>query len=1074
MNHPMLEAKLRLGLTDRLPVLAVSDGIETLLGFKADEFLLAKVSLKDRIHPHDSDIAAVLFSPEIASQPGQFNIRLRHADGRIRCIKATCAKAAAPGGEVILDLLLQDAKSLRQTQLGEPTMALFKAMMENTGDFIFFKDRNHVFTSANDPVVPTADPRQHWPDLVGLTDYDLLPEEYADYYYRLEKEVFAGKPVASEVQAAPSRDGKGGWLDNRKYPIRDGNGEIVGLFGIARDVTDRRRVEEALRESEASLRDAQMTAGLGAYVLDVQAGTWTSSDIMDRLFGIDKEYKRTVDGWMALIHPDDRAMVAACLAAAAHGPAELLYQEYRIVRPSDQTVRWIHSICRPEFDAQGRLLKRFGTVQDITESKLAQAALRESKELLQRFIEHAPAALAMFDREMRYMAASGRWLENVSLAGREIIGRRHDEVHRVPERWKEAHRRGLAGETVRAEEDRYERADGSARWLRWEVRPWRTGDGGFGGIIMFSEDITQQKQAEERLRLAASVFTHSREGIVITDLDGNILDVNDTFTRITGYARDEVLGRNPRLLSSGLHGREFYAEMWRTIKETGQWSGEIWNRHKSGEIYAEMLTINALFNENGDTSQYVALFSDISALKEHEQKLEHVAHYDILTGLPNRALLADRLHQAMAQSRRREESLAVAFLDLDGFKAVNDRNGHEVGDQLLTTLAARLKQALRNGDTLARLGGDEFVVVLQDMGDIDQRAHVLNRLLEAVGEPAILGDLVLQVTASLGVTFYPQARDVDADLLLRQADHAMYQAKLAGGNCFHVFDAGNDSIVRGHHEDVAMIRKALAAREFVLYFQPMVNMRTGMVVGAEALIRWQLPERGLMPPAAFLPIIEDDPLAVELGEWVIDSALTQMETWLQAGLDIPVSVNVSAMQLQQANFPDRLRALLAAHPSIEPSCLELEVVETSALQDMAQASQTIKACSEIGVTFALDDFGTGYSSLTYLKRLPSRILKIDQSFVRGILDDAEDLTIIEGVLLLALAFRRMVIAEGVESVEHGMTLLQMGCELAQGYCIARPMPAGDLPGWVSSWRPDLRWSTAYRERPAKSGANGNH
>jgi diguanylate cyclase (GGDEF)-like protein/PAS domain S-box-containing protein len=945
MERALLEANLRFGLTDQLPVLSVSDGIEALLGFKPDDFLSASISLKDRIHPHDSDIAAILFSPEIESQASAFNIRLRHADGRIRCIKATCEKETAPGGEVILDLLLQDAKSLQKTRVGDPAMALFKAMMENTGDFIFFKDRNHVFTAANEPVVPTADSGQRWPDLVGLTDYDLLPEEYADYYYRLEKEVFAGKPVASEVQAAPSRDGKGGWLDNRKYPIRDGNGEIVGLFGIARDVTERRRVE---------------------------------------------------------------------------------------------------------------------------------AALRESKELLQLFIEHAPAALAMFDHEMRYLAASRRWLENASITGREIIGLSHYEVHAVPERWKDAHRRGLAGETIRTKEDRFERANGSVQWLRWEVRPWRTGDGAIGGIIIFSEDITQRKQAEERLRVAASVFTHSREGILITDIDGNILDVNDTFTRITGYGREEVLGCNPRLLSSGLHGREFYAEMWRTIKETGQWSGEIWNRHKNGEIYAEMLTIDALFNEMGDTWQYVALFSDISVLKEHERKLEHVAHYDILTGLPNRALLADRLHQAMAQSRRRDQPLAVAFIDLDGFKAVNDLHGHEVGDQLLTALACRMKQALRNGDTLARLGGDEFVAVLLDMGEIDLRAHVLNRLLEAVREPTVLGDLVLQVSASLGVTFYPQARDVDADLLLRQADHAMYQAKLAGRNCFHVFDAGNDSIVRGHHEDIALIRKALAAREFVLYFQPMVNMRTGTVVGAEALIRWQLPERGLMPPAAFLPIIEDDPLAVDLGEWVIDSALTQMETWLEAGLDIPVSVNVSAIQLQQANFPDRLRALLAAHPNVKPSSLELEVLETSALQDMAQASQTIHACSEIGVSFALDDFGTGYSSLTYLKRLPSRILKIDQSFVRGILDDAEDLTIIEGVLLLALAFRRMVIAEGVESVEHGMTLLQMGCELAQGYCIARPMPAKDLPGWVASWRPDLRWTTAYRERPAKEGSNGKH
>ncbi|MFI3156736.1 MAG: EAL domain-containing protein [Methylococcaceae bacterium] len=440
------------------------------------------------------------------------------------------------------------------------------------------------------------------------------------------------------------------------------------------------------------------------------------------------------------------------------------------------------------------------------------------------------------------------------------------------------------------------------------------------------------------------------------------------------------------------------------------------------------------------------------------EKLEHIAHYDALTALPNRVLLADRLQQAMAQAHRRGDQLAVAYLDLDGFKAINDNYGHVAGDQLLMTMATFMKQALREGDTLARLGGDEFVAVLIDLDSIEACVPMLTRLVAAAAQPIYVGDLMLQVSASLGVTFYPQEGDVDADQLLRQADQAMYQAKQAGKNRYHVFDDEQDRNVRDHHENLERISRALTEREFVLYYQPKVNMRTGRFIGAEALIRWQHPEKGLLSPALFLPVIEEHQLSIELGEWVIDSALTQIELWHAAGLDIPVSVNVGARQLQHPDFVERLRVLLAAHPGVRPDDLEVEVLETSALEDLAQASQVIEACRKIGVKFALDDFGTGYSSLTYLKRLPFTLLKIDQSFVRDMLDDPDDLAILEAVLGLAVAFRRQVIAEGVETVKHGEMLLQLGCELGQGYGIAHPMPAHELSGWSVAWRTHPSWS----------------
>jgi len=616
----------------------------------------------------------------------------------------------------------------------------------------------------------------------------------------------------------------------------------------------------------------------------------------------------------------------------------------------------------------------------------------------------------------------------------------------------------LAGEDASfSMEKRYIRKDGSIVWGYLAVHLVRAGDGTPQYFIAAVHDMTERKKGEEALSLAASVFTHAREGIMITEVDGTIVNVNDSFTRITGYSREEALGQNPRLLKSGLQSEAYYAEMWQSIEEKGHWYAETWNRRKNGEIYAEMQTISVVRDADGGARHYVSLFSDITAIKEHERQLEHIAHFDALTGLPNRVLLADRLQQAMWQVQRRGQLVAVAYLDLDGFKAINDRFGHDVGDRVLVGVATRMKAILREGDTLARIGGDEFVAVLVDLPDSDSCLPLLTRLLAGAAEPLLLAENSLQVSASLGVTFFPQADGIDAEQLQRQADQAMYQAKLAGKNRYHVFDAEQDRNARGHFETLEHVRHALKSGELVLHYQPKVNMRSGRVTGSEALIRWQHPQRGLLAPALFLPVIENHALAVDVGEWVIDTALSQVESWHQQGLDLPVSVNVGARQLQQRDFVERLQAILAAHPSVSPACLELEVLETSALEDIAGVSQVIGACHALGVSFALDDFGTGYSSLTYLKRLPVTLLKIDQSFVRDMLDDADDLAILKGVISLAKAFHREVIAEGVETVAHGTALLQLGCELAQGYGIARPMPAADLLAWAASWKPDAAW-----------------
>jgi diguanylate cyclase (GGDEF)-like protein/PAS domain S-box-containing protein len=566
----------------------------------------------------------------------------------------------------------------------------------------------------------------------------------------------------------------------------------------------------------------------------------------------------------------------------------------------------------------------------------------------------------------------------------------------------------------------------------------------------------EKKQTEERLKRAASVFTHANEGIIITDANGTIIEVNETFSRITGYPSEEVLGKNPSFLKSGRQTAEFYAEMWATIIAQGHWRGEIWNCRKDGEIYPEMLTISAVKDAAGHVQHYVSLSTDITPMKVYQGQLERIAHYDSLTNLPNRVLLADRLSQAMVQCQRRNQSLAVAFMDLDGFKAVNDNYGHNVGDELLITVSHSMKAALREGDTLARIGGDEFIAIMVDLENGEDSKPVLKRLLKAAANPVKVGDVVMQVSASIGVTVFPQD-GVDAEQLMRHADQAMYVAKQAGKNRYHLFDTAQDNAINTQRKSIDNVRIALDRGEFVLHYQPKVNMLTGAVKGVEALIRWQHPSSGLIPPLEFLPVIEGHEVSLKLGEWVIDSALSQISQWRSGGFNLPISVNISAYQLQQDNFTTRLAALLADHPEVNPSFLELEILETSSLHDISQVSTTMKACNDLGVRFALDDFGTGYSSLTYLKRLPAYLIKIDQSFVRDMLEDADDLAIVEGVVGLAKAFQREVIAEGVETIAHGVALLKLGCELAQGYGIARPMPADDIPEWVSNWKADDSW-----------------
>jgi diguanylate cyclase (GGDEF)-like protein/PAS domain S-box-containing protein len=598
--------------------------------------------------------------------------------------------------------------------------------------------------------------------------------------------------------------------------------------------------------------------------------------------------------------------------------------------------------------------------------------------------------------------------------------------------------------------------DGRTLDVSVSTSPIRDSQGRLVGASKTARDISAQKAAQQQQRLAASVFTNTSEGIAITDRSGRMVDVNAAFTRITGYTREDVLGHGPTMFRSSRQGPELLASLYRAVLKVGEWKGEMWSRRKDGESFSAWVTVSTICEESGRINNFVVLFSDVTVLKMQQEQLERGAHFDPLTGLPNRLLLSDRLHQAMTQCQRSAQTLAVLYMDLDGFKSVNDQFGHEVGDELLVAVASRMKLALREVDTLARMGGDEFVAVMADVDGLEGCIHLARRVLVACSEPLWVQGHGVKVTASIGITLYPQD-DAEADQLMRHADLAMYEAKQAGKNRFHIFDSAEDAQVKTRNVQQDQIAQALEGNQLVLHYQPKVNMRSGAVVGVEALLRWQHPEKGLLAPSAFLPAVERHALIEAIGQWVLEAALRQMTKWAAQGLQIAVSVNVAARQLQQDRFSQQLAELLARYPGVPAHFLELEVLETSALQDLPSTAAIMQECHRLGVQFAIDDFGTGYSSLTYLRHLPVETLKIDQSFVRDMLDSEDDLSIVKGVIGLALAFHRDVIAEGVETVAHGHRLLELGCEKAQGYGIARPMPADQLPAWCTHWKPPAPW-----------------
>lgn len=569
--------------------------------------------------------------------------------------------------------------------------------------------------------------------------------------------------------------------------------------------------------------------------------------------------------------------------------------------------------------------------------------------------------------------------------------------------------------------------------------------------------LKRERELTEALRRSEERFRMLFEGnkavmLIIDPQGGRIIDANRAAIDYYGWPVEDLLSMRISDINT-LSESEVAREMKNARKEK---RSHFYFRHTlSNGMVRDVEVHSGPIDWDGRPLLY-SIIHDVTARKQAEAELERIAHYDALTGLPNRLLKTDRLRQSIARSRRNHTSVGVCYLDLDGFKPINDVFGHEVGDIILVEIAHRLLATVREGDTVSRIGGDEFVLILSDLVDAEQCTQILDRVLDAISEPIKVDAVEVRVFASIGLTLYPRD-DADADILMRHADQAMYVAKEMGKNRYHQFDPVQDKQVKAHRENYLQLQQALTREEFVLHYQPKINMYTCEVIGVEALIRWRHPDKGLCYPGDFLFYITNTDLEITVGNWVIECAMQQVTAFRASGVVLPVSVNISAQHLQAAGFVEYIQRMLLAYPAVQPGDLEFEILESSSIEDMSDIFQTLVSCREMGIRFALDDFGTGYSSLAYFHRLPVDSLKIDQAFVQNMLEDPQDLTIVDSVVRLAGAFQHPVIAEGVESLEHGAALLRLGCHLGQGYGIARPMPPEQLHAWLQSWQQEREW-----------------
>jgi diguanylate cyclase (GGDEF)-like protein/PAS domain S-box-containing protein len=865
-----------------------------------------------------------------------------------------------------------------------------------------------------------------------------------------------GKVENLELLAHGSRGDIPGKMSARPVQI-DGEDCLVFIF---HDTTQEQRTHQDLLAKNAALAQAGRMARLGYWVDERGKGLVYWSDLCYDIHGLPRgsalphHYIEThvAPQWRETM----REKIRQCILHHTEWSMDV-----EIIQ-ADGTVIWGRSRGEPEVE-NGRVVRIRGVMQDIDEYKRAEERLRQSEDRFSRIFHLMPYPMGLSRRDDgSYIEVNPAWEQMFGYTRQEALGRTVTELGILTPQARTALMEAVQAQPLQSHEIATTSRTGAQRTALQSMRA--TEFDGQPCWLFALQDITERKREEEQVRerealLSLTLATVSL-GIWDWNMHSGMIHGDDRWRSMHGLPPG---GKDaPAVVWTDSLGPEdvlnITTEVSRHLRspETPFDATFCIRREHEPDRWIRSLGKVVSLDAEGQPLRMLGVSMDVTGQREQELLLRRLAHFDTLTGLPNRVMLARKLADAMEQAQNQRSVLGVAYLDLDGFKPVNDRLGHDAGDRLLVVAAQRLNRALRPEDCVARLGGDEFAILMPHLSSVHECRQLLSQVMQSIASPYQIGSHRVSVTASIGFTLYPQD-DADADALLRHADQAMYAAKQAGRNRFHEFDATQERQSRQQREQITLLREALYNGQFELYLQPKVDMRLGTVVGAEALARWNRPGLGVQSPAAFLPLLEGTELEEPFGAWVVTAGLALVRRLQQQQLHLPVSLNISAPHLQAPGFAEWMARELARHQDVPPELVELEITETAALYHIEPVAETLAALRQLGMGISLDDFGTGYSSLTYLRRLPLTTLKIDQSFVHGMMGDAGDLAIVQGVIGLARSFGYRMIAEGVETLDQGQMLVQMGCHLAQGYCIARPMPVDQFIAWCQTWQCPPEW-----------------
>jgi diguanylate cyclase (GGDEF)-like protein/PAS domain S-box-containing protein len=1026
----------------------VSGQAERLLGYAAGEWL-APGFWAAHIHPDDRD-AAVDFCTE-KSRGGMdhvFDYRMLAADGREVWLRDSVNVELRDGAPATLRGIMVDITTQKRTQqaIAEQFHFLWQ-LADSIPCPIYWKDTDGRYGGCNRAFeaylgVPRG-------TLIGKTVYEVAPPDLARIYEKADRDLF--RDGGTQVYEGQVRYADGSRHDVTFYKavFTRESGAIGGLVGVMIDVTDRNRLGRELTQQTALLRT----------VIDAMPSGITM-----------------VDGNLDIVLANDRALAVMDLPRGLLNqgpvPLEMMFRynaergEYGPGDPDEQVRTRMSRARRQEahhFDrvrpdgtaveVKGEPLPGGGFVtiySDITEARQARAELSRESALLRSVVEHMPQGISVFDESLVLRHWNQGFIDVLDLPAQMVYeGARFDDLIRIPATRgeygpgdPEQHVRRIHDLAMQFQPHQFERVRPNGRTHLVCGRPLII-DGQVRGFITTYTDISERKTSEEALRLSSTVFERSAEGIILTDAEARILRVNAAFTRITGYAEDEVIGQTPRLLNSGAQDADFYGTMWRTLRERGHWSGEVVNRKRCGGLYTEHLSITRIDSGAGEADGYIGIFTDVTEAREAEQKIERLSYFDALTGLPNRALLMIRIEATIARAARAGAQFALLTVDIDRLSHINDTLGHQYGDKVLLTTAQRLAGSASDGEMVSRHAGDGFAVIVEDIADDSVARRQVERLLEAIQAPMLLDEHPLQVEAHIGIALYP-GDGHDAPTLLKHADAALHHVRNEGVERYEFFRAEMNALAMERLMIESRLRQAIEREEFVLHFQPQIDLALGRVVGLEALVRWSHPEMGLVSPAKFIPIAESTGQILDLGCWVMREACRASRRLCEAGFpQLKMAVNVSARQFNQEDFAERVRRALRL-ADLPPDNLELELTESLILQRPEHVIRTMKALKETGVTFSIDDFGTGYSSLSQLKRYPIDKLKIDQSFIRDIHVDDDDAAITGAIIALGRSLRLKVVAEGVETDAQRAFLVEGGCHALQGYLISKPLPFDEL------------------------------